>query len=876
MIYKIYERLEINLYNSKMISNIEDDQYIVEKSNVPRKLNENELTEILNSIPNIKSSTFETSDGNKISLLKTLKQELKSIYLTPEAIEDLKEELQTQFIKARVKPGMVVGVTAAEAMGGPITQMALNSFHQSGSAKNVTYGVDRIKELINASANVKHPSALIYFKDINLTFDDIITKERPKFTEITVGNLLLSIPDIEEIETYEQIEMDEPWWYRNYRMLIRNDFAASHFLRLKINVNLLYSYKITMEEICNTIEREQLDSPLICVYSPISEGIIDIYPVIETISNALPEAGIIDIENAASLFLIQVVLPALSKLRIKGVRGIKRLYPVENTVWQIVREEQFDSNNNVWFLILDVMKMQISGISVERLVNLCQVAGITVEKVRPNYIAVKTTDNLSPSKIVNDAINDDLKDQKDYEAHQREIKADIIRRDPTPIYRASKIVHADTEGSAFKTTGENAVSTLRILLGRTDVDSMYTITNNVHEIKRALGIEAARSFLIQEIGNVIAYEGSYIDPRHIVLLVDYMTSLGDVFGVTFTGVSKQNVGPLSKASFQQVMDTFEKAAAFGAVDEMKSTSSAIFIGKTANIGTGLSDTFIQTDRFRELEESLNDPKSTLELDASAFNDALESIIDITEGIDLDMFDEIAADMFAGTAESDPSQLIDIFGPKDPSELIRIAGPIVHAKELDIIAENAGVAPCMKRRPERSVISIDSIKSPISTSGLTFAKPGVIKKGDKGKEEEDIIDEGRVEKKREEKKEYVAGPYGLPSDIFEAIQIESKSITSPLPGGIKVKPTLPVILPVALPKPVAKLPVTLPKPVAKLPVTLPKPVTKLPVAKLPVTLPKPVTKLPKLPSLQTPSLPTPPQKPPVSKLKLKFDPRSFLS
>ena len=290
----------------------------------------------------------------------------------------------------------------------------------------------------------------------------------------------------------------------------------------------------------------------------------------------------------------------------------------------------------------------------------------------------------------------------------------------------------------------------------------------------------------------------------------------------------------------------------------------------------MSDTFIQTDRFKELEESLNDPKSTLELDASAFNDALESIIDITEGIDLDMFDEIAADMFAGTAESDPSQLIDIFGPKDPSELIRIAGPIVHAKELDIIAENVGVAPCMKRRPERSVISIDSIKSPISTAGLTFAKPGVIKKGDKGKEEEDIIDEGRVEKEREEKKEYVAGPYGLPSDIFEAIQIESKSITSPLPGGIKVK-QLPVVkLPSVLPKPISKLPVTLPK-------QLPKPVTKLPkpITKLPVTLPKPIAKLPdtilpKLPSLQTPSIPTPPQKPPVSKLKLKFDPRSFLS
>jgi len=41
--------------------------------------------------------------------------------------------------------------------------MTLNTFHTAGiSAKNVTLGVPRIKEILNASKNIKTPSMSIY------------------------------------------------------------------------------------------------------------------------------------------------------------------------------------------------------------------------------------------------------------------------------------------------------------------------------------------------------------------------------------------------------------------------------------------------------------------------------------------------------------------------------------------------------------------------------------------------------------------------------------------------------------------------------------------------------------------------------------------
>lgn len=51
-------------------------------------------------------------------------------------------------------------------MGEPATQMTLNTFHSAGnSAKNVTLGVPRLKEIINVAKNIKTPSMKIYLKD---------------------------------------------------------------------------------------------------------------------------------------------------------------------------------------------------------------------------------------------------------------------------------------------------------------------------------------------------------------------------------------------------------------------------------------------------------------------------------------------------------------------------------------------------------------------------------------------------------------------------------------------------------------------------------------------------------------------------------------
>lgn len=83
--------------------------------------------------------------------------------LSSEAFEWLLGEIETRFNQAQVQPGEMVGALSAQSLGEPATQMTLNTFHYAGvSAKNVTLGVPRLKEIINISKKPKTPSLTVF------------------------------------------------------------------------------------------------------------------------------------------------------------------------------------------------------------------------------------------------------------------------------------------------------------------------------------------------------------------------------------------------------------------------------------------------------------------------------------------------------------------------------------------------------------------------------------------------------------------------------------------------------------------------------------------------------------------------------------------
>lgn len=87
-----------------------------------------------------------------------------------------------------------------------------------------------------------------------------------------------------------------------------------------------------------------------------------------------------------------------------------------------------------------------------------------------------------------------------------------------------------------------------------DVNYTRTTSNHLIDILNVLGIEAARKALMQEIRNVIEFDGSYVNYRHLAALVDSMTCRGHFMAITRHGINRNENGPLGQCSFEETVD----------------------------------------------------------------------------------------------------------------------------------------------------------------------------------------------------------------------------------------------------------------------------------------------------------------------------------
>lgn len=66
--------------------------------------------------------------------------------------------VKEKYERAVIQPGTTVGALAAQSIGEPGTQMTLKTFHFAGVASmNITQGVPRIIEIINATKSIATP-----------------------------------------------------------------------------------------------------------------------------------------------------------------------------------------------------------------------------------------------------------------------------------------------------------------------------------------------------------------------------------------------------------------------------------------------------------------------------------------------------------------------------------------------------------------------------------------------------------------------------------------------------------------------------------------------------------------------------------------------
>ncbi|EJN59451.1 DNA-directed RNA polymerase subunit A'' [Halogranum rubrum] len=155
-----------------------------------------------------------------------------------------------------------------------------------------------------------------------------------------------------------------------------------------------------------------------------------------------------------------------------------------------------------------------------------------------------------------------------------EISRVVIRKEKMDDGEEEFVLY--TEGSAF---GD--------VLSIEGVDASRTTCNNIHEVYRELGVEAAREAIIEETMDTLREQGlDDVNIRHLMLVADIMTNRGTIESIGRHGISGSKDSVLARAAFEVTVNHLLDAAIHGESDDLDGVIENVIVGKPVAIGTG--------------------------------------------------------------------------------------------------------------------------------------------------------------------------------------------------------------------------------------------------------------------------------------------------
>ncbi|KAJ8509443.1 hypothetical protein ONZ45_g8381 [Pleurotus djamor] len=174
-------------------------------------------------------------------------------------------------------------------------------------------------------------------------------------------------------------------------------------------------------------------------------------------------------------------------------------------------------------------------------------------------------------------------------------KVFLMEHDKVTISKDGTIQAREDKEWVLETDGINLKSVMCV----DGVDFRRTYSNNCVEIFDVLGIEAARAAIMKELRNVIEFDGSYVNYRHLALLCDLMTHRGSLMAITRHGINRADTGALMRCSFEETVEILMEAAAVGEKDDCHGIAENVMFGQMAPMGTGSFDVALDIDMLKD-------------------------------------------------------------------------------------------------------------------------------------------------------------------------------------------------------------------------------------------------------------------------------------
>ena len=457
------------------------------------------------------------------------------------ALSILISVINLQYKRSIVAPGEMVGMVSAQSIGEPTTQLTLNTFHSAGvaSKSNATRGVPRIEEILSLSENPKNPSITVYFKE-----DDESTPERVQEF----------IPLIEHTKLAEVVESVEVCFDPDdLNTLVEQDREV---------MSQYQEFEKLMEE---------------CVRDSVIAGTSGVPD--------LPSGGGAAASSAAaaamkSKWIIRIKIDSEAMLD-KKLTMDDIHFAIKNSYGNEVSCAFSDYNDDNL-----VFRLRMENISQGKKSGGGGFGGGGGgNKQNP----LDQSDHIYMIKTFQDQLLNNI-----VLRGVKGIKKVMLRKIKNTLTKSDG-VYTKKDSWVLDTTGTNLIH----MLGQDYIDAKRTVSNDIQEVYRVFGIEAARQAIYNELAEV--FDDSPINYHHVCLLCDRMTVNSSMISIFRHGINSDDIGPIAKASFEETPEMFLKAARHAELDPMRGISANVMCGQEGYYGTSAFQVLVNMDEMMKQE-----------------------------------------------------------------------------------------------------------------------------------------------------------------------------------------------------------------------------------------------------------------------------------
>ncbi|KAL9703026.1 hypothetical protein quinque_006544 [Culex quinquefasciatus] len=535
------------------------------------------------------------------ALTEHLEELVKNYEKSQQTPQDMSQLMKIKNSGALAAPGEPVGLLAAQSIGEPSTQMTLNTFHFAGRGEmNVTLGIPRLREILMlASRNIKTPSMEIPFKPHKSAkkLEAIAERMRRTLNRVTVADVL------------EDIKVKS-------RLVLRPSRGMQHVIRFSFLPPDAYQhdYRVGPKEILHYMSRNFFRHMFRIIFksAKTKNVLIEIAQESSKKDAADSSGGGPEIDEQA----VDSHEPDMSRLKeaddgdasseddedgnanegdadaTESRRKNKKSDDVgyeseeddddgeedempnspegeENAEGQAAKGEEEGEGGEEKDEALDVSDIQLNEDTEKMLVTKQSdmISDYTYDKEHFRWVQVSFHMPMKYKDI-------------DFTKILREISEKCVVWEVPNIRRA--ITFRQNDQLHLKTDGINvfAMTKYAEIL---DLNRMYS--NDIYAVAQTYGIEAASRVIVKEVQNVFKVYGIEINPRHLLLVADYMTADGTFKSMSRKGM-EANVSPLQQISFESSIQFLKAATLKGNGDHLDSPSSRLMVGKLCKSGTG--------------------------------------------------------------------------------------------------------------------------------------------------------------------------------------------------------------------------------------------------------------------------------------------------